>query len=416
VKRWDVIVVGAGVAGLTAASDLRTAGARVLVLEARDRIGGRVLTHHEPGIAAPIELGAEFVHGPADDELARIDRHGVAIAEITGTPLDVRHGRLEPRGDFFERMAGIAKRLDPDRALDRSMAEALESLSLPRDELDAALSYVRGFHAADPTKMSERAFVRAETGGERRQFRFVRGHDSLLCAMQSELPEGTLHTQTVARRIAWSRGDVRVDTDRDSLGAGAVIVTLPISILGELPLVPFPSRLRRGLDALETGVAARVVLRLRAPLEELLDRPGVSFVQLGDPDFPVVWTPHPLRAPLVVAWSGGRAGTMTSPEAIDRARRAMSRWLGEGHVLDAWSHDWLRDPWSRGAYSYVLTGGYDAAAALGEPFEDTLWIAGEATAQDAQRGTVDGAITSGKRAAREVLWARGAGKALAATG
>jgi monoamine oxidase len=94
---------------------------------------------------------------------------------------------------------------------------------------------------------------------------------------------------------------------------------------------------------------------------------------------------------------------MSASAAIDSAVQAITRWLGRGSVVGAWAHDWLGDPWARGAYSYVLTGGYEAALTLAEPFDDTLFIAGEATARDEQRGTAEGAIASGLRAARSIL-------------
>jgi len=98
-----VIVIGAGVAGLAAAAALAGAGVETIVLEARDRIGGRVYTHHEPGFEAPIELGAEFVHGMVHPTLEIASAAGLLLAEMTGEPVDVE----QREGSFFENLGRV---------------------------------------------------------------------------------------------------------------------------------------------------------------------------------------------------------------------------------------------------------------------------------------------------------------------
>src|SRR5262245_58767811 len=99
-SRTDVIVIGAGAAGLAAARDLHAAGLGVIVLEARDRIGGRILTHREPGVPEPIELGAEFIHGDADETQAVLDEAGLRSLDITGRRFESLNGRLRVADDF----------------------------------------------------------------------------------------------------------------------------------------------------------------------------------------------------------------------------------------------------------------------------------------------------------------------------
>src|SRR6516165_12455032 len=100
-KECDVIVIGAGAAGLVAAGDLLQAGRRVTLLEARDRIGGRIWTRREPGVAVPIELGAEFIHGHAPVTEVLLGRSGTAIIEATGTHFGLENGALKPREGYF---------------------------------------------------------------------------------------------------------------------------------------------------------------------------------------------------------------------------------------------------------------------------------------------------------------------------
>src|SRR6202035_5935992 len=89
---WDVVIIGAGVSGLAAASDLRKSGLSVLILEARDRVGGRAWTRHEPELSAPIELGAEFIHGRATETFDLLHETGKAALDTAGAHWTVQNG------------------------------------------------------------------------------------------------------------------------------------------------------------------------------------------------------------------------------------------------------------------------------------------------------------------------------------
>jgi monoamine oxidase len=142
----------------------------------------------------------------------------------------------------------------------------------------------------------------------------------------------------------------------------------------------------------------------------------MTFLQTTDHEVAVWWTAAPVRAPLLVAWSGGPPGRALSehPLAEREARvlAALARQLGmsirrlERALLECWTHDWEHDPFARGAYSYPLVGGSDAARTLARPIARTLYFAGEAVAPEARWGTVHGAIASGRHAAAALLRAR----------
>ena len=91
---WDVVIIGAGVSGLSAASELRKSGLSILVLEARDHIGGRAWTRHEPGLSAPIELGAEFIHGRVSETFELLHEVGKAALDTSGAHWTLRDGKL----------------------------------------------------------------------------------------------------------------------------------------------------------------------------------------------------------------------------------------------------------------------------------------------------------------------------------
>jgi len=132
-----------------------------------------------------------------------------------------------------------------------------------------------------------------------------------------------------------------------------------------------------------------------------------------DEDFPVWWTSYPLSAPMLVAWCGGpRARELASlgdDQITDRAVTALARQFKLTHraarqmVGSAWLHNWIADPYARGAYSYIVIGGNGSPAKLARPLRSTLFFAGEATDAEGRTGTVHGAIATGHRAAKQVL-------------
>ena len=435
----DVVVVGAGVAGLAAARRLREAGLRIRVLEARDRIGGRILTRRVPGLPIPVELGAEFLHGAAGETTELVDRAGLLAVEIEGARIDARDGRLRRLDDFWDRIGAVLGRLDterdPDRSLHAALADRPGGRPLARERV-LAREFVEGFHAADARRVSERAIAEggnpAESEEERRMARLADGYDRVPERLARGLG-AALRLRTVVRRVEWRRGHVRVEADAPggptAVSARAAIVSVPLGVLlapagerGAIAFDPEPERALEAATGMAMGHVSRIALRFRARFweEDLVDRlpegvaPGaLAFVHTRDEHFPVWWTAYPARAPLLVGWAGGpraEAHAGRPKEELERlaldtlARQlALPRRRLSSLLEGSWTHDWSRDPFSRGAYSYSLVGGADAPERLARPVEGTLFFAGEAADAEGATGTVNGAIASGRAAAGRAL-------------
>ena len=116
----DVVVIGAGAAGLSAARALHESGVDVLVLEARERVGGRIYTHRDRATPIPIELGAEFIHGSAPEVHEIVREAGLAACDISGRRWQAVGGSLRPSNDYWKRLGQVMRRLDADRRPDRS--------------------------------------------------------------------------------------------------------------------------------------------------------------------------------------------------------------------------------------------------------------------------------------------------------
>src|SRR5687767_13932507 len=146
-NRTEVVVVGAGAAGLEAARELRARGVSVVVLEARDRIGGRILTHHDPRVSLPIELGAEFIHGSAPLTQKILEHAGLASLDVGGEHWAAGRRRFR-RTEFWPAIDRVLRHVDtdgPDESLAAFLARKPGGRTLARDR-GATRQFAEGFH------------------------------------------------------------------------------------------------------------------------------------------------------------------------------------------------------------------------------------------------------------------------------
>ena len=427
----DVVIIGAGAAGLAAAAELGRAGRSVLLLEARDRIGGRVWTHHPAGLAAPVELGAEFIHGRPAVTFALMRDVGTETVVAPMVRRALQRGKLRPRNDqVFAAIERVLRRHTAQLAQkDVSFATFLARV---RDELSPeALAFarmrVRGYDAADPARVSARSIAAEWTGegNEHGHFRPAGGYGPLLTALAGMAGDKVrIELRSVVRAVRWSRETVEIDGVRRGkpfrVRARRAIITLPLGVLqqrsnveGAVRFAPELKEKAPALARLASGPVLKAMLRFRTPFWEELDGAayrGVSFFHSPRAVFPTFWTALPAHAPLIAAWAGGpkaaRLAGATGTQVIRQAARSLAavfrgRVDVEAELKASWFHDWQRDPYARGAYSHELVGGSDARESLAAPLQDTLFFAGEATDAAGQHGTVAGALQSGVRAARE---------------
>src|SRR5688500_13533909 len=180
----DVIIIGGGDAVLSAERALVVADVRVVLLEARDRIGGRILTTRDARLTIPIELGAEFIHGSAPETVAIAREAGIRTYEVLGERWRAGNGQVRRVDDYWKRLDLVMRRLDPELAPDRSFQEFLAARpggsKLSRERTLAA-EFVQGFHAADLQRISARSLAEGGSLGvdpdERRMARLFAGYD-----------------------------------------------------------------------------------------------------------------------------------------------------------------------------------------------------------------------------------------------
>jgi monoamine oxidase len=428
----DVVVIGAGAAGLAAAFELAREGRKVHVLEARERLGGRIYTRNEAGLPMPVELGAEFIHGRSAAVFTRLERAAMLAVDVAASRWRRSGDRLQSADGLFDAMREQLARVQrPPR--DLPFAEFLEHA--PRGKLTPAVRafarrLVEGFDAADATRVSTYSILREWTGGSAADaptFRPLGGFGRLIDALAGELQalNVTLRLNAVVEQVAWEPGSVRI-TGRAAgqhfeMQAPRAIVTLPLGVLqlpehspGAVRFSPGLQQKQRALVGLAAGPVLKVVLRFREPFWERIARGryrDVVFFHLPGGAFPTFWTTLPLRSTVLVAWAGGPHATrLAGSSSEDLAASAIDcvealfvrsrarRWLEASYV-----HDWQADPFARGAYSYINAGAARARHQLATSLHDTLFFAGEAADTQGESGTVTGALQSGERAAREIL-------------
>jgi monoamine oxidase len=416
----DVIVIGAGAAGLMAAKCLAENDISVTVLEARDRTGGRIFTVENASGISPIELGAEFIHGRKNDvwEIVRAarllthevpDRHWVCTDEHL----------TEVRG-FWDRleqvMAGIER---PEK--DRDVLNWLNSrLNLSSNLRQMTLNFVEGFHAALASDMSLQALARANAASAReegeRAFRVERGYSEVIHWLEAHAGSHGAQVQLNAavKTIRWEPGLVEVEADTPRgpriWNAAHALVTVPLGVLKNRGITFDPELTDKtgALSGLEMGQVVKLTLQFRSrfwPVENF------GFIHADDEWLPTWWADE--RGWILTGWAGGPRAQWLAQEGEEALRAEAMRALShifkmpEAHLYDllvgAWRHDWSNDPFARGAYSFTRAGGIESPDRLAESVSETLFFAGEATDSRGEQGTVHAALRSGKRAAAEIL-------------
>ncbi|MFE6995134.1 flavin monoamine oxidase family protein [Microbacterium sp. NPDC057659] len=427
--RYDTIVIGAGMAGTTCARMLQDAGHRVLVLEARDRLGGRMHTDRTAGF--PIDLGASWIHGIADSPLWELTQAlGVPTIEFTV-------GSFQAGGRPIEDFDGDGRRMDAAESAQwvedvaRADAALLDEIaaSSPGDTYLDVTERVLDRSGLEPERIDEiREFFRHrveeqcgawigdldahgldEDAIEGDEVVFPRGYDELPHRIAAGLDVRLSEPVTA---VARGTDGVRVTTTADEHRAGSVVVTVPLGVLKAGVIAfdpPLPEQITGPLGRLGMGVFNKVFLQFP---ERFWDEGSYAIRALGEQG--EIWHSwYDVSAisgrPMLLTFAAGPLGRhlqdVSDAGIITDVLGALRVLYGDG-VPDPVAHRitrWGEDPYSHGSYSYLATGSsHEDHDALAGPVDGVLHFAGEATWGD-EPATVGGAYASGHRAAERIL-------------
>ncbi len=428
---YDVIVLGAGFAGVTAARELRMKGLRVLVLEARPRIGGRTFTSAAGG--HEFELGGAFVHWTQPYVWSEITRYGMEIEEpaLTTIPRSAwvtsgerREGSLDDlsllgfRGSgafFYDALQVLPRPHDqlfvPEIAeLDPiSVADRLEGLGLPQEQRDILNAIFATSCHCDPSQAGLIEMLRwySLPGATLQAYMdsvgryWLRGGTKTLIERMLADGRPELRLSTAVQSVRHSVDEVVVTTDAgETVSARAIVVTIPLNVLGQIDFSPALSPEKRAAAGEgHAGSGVKLHIKVRGQLG------GFSGIAPWPAPLSSLMTEH-LDADGTVLTAFGPSGKLLDINDDGAIQDAVRRLLPDAEVEWAVGYDWNSDPYARGTWCVFRPGQLTRyLRELQRPEGRVFYASGDNA--NGWRGFIDGAIESGIRASREVAAALG---------
>ncbi len=411
----NIIIIGGGISGLIAANEL-CGQFPVTILEARNELGGRIRsTSLAEGVV--VEAGAEFIHGRAPITFELLKRSGIAYRETEGKMYrkvgNQWSGQEEMPGGWNE----LSKRMK-DLQGDITVKEFLR-LHYPGDKnknfREYLVAFAEGFDLADPGKASMRALYK-EWSHEGGSYRIPAGYKTLVDFLEEECRNKgcTIITSDAANHIAWQKNKVAVYTaGHREYNCTKLIITLPVGLLsntpGKTPMSFSPSidHYLNAFSRLGFGTVVKVVLQFKKPFW----KQDTGFV-FGNEAIPTWWTQYPLINNLFTGWVGGpqaqRLSLHSDGELLALALRSLSNIYQlpvgtmRNNLLHSFIFNWEKIGESLGGYSYPTTESGKARKLLKTPLDGTLFFTGEGLYDGIYPGTVEAALSAGRKIAVKV--------------
>ncbi len=423
----NVIVIGAGASGLMAAKLLAEAGMNVQVVEARDRIGGRIFTNDSGD-----EAGAEFIHGNLETTLKLLQHAGLTAVETEGEIWKVAKGVWTNEESFLEYEDVLLSRLNKLKE-NISIAEFLErEFSGDRYEnlRQSLTAYVEGYYAGDARRTSAITFLNEWQSEDHQQYRVKGGYKKLIQFLAEKVQEhsGTIHLSTVVKSINWNNDGVEVTDQYDrTYFAQKAIITIPLGIwlanADSFASIKFSPELTYKTEAARQmgfGSAIKILLQCNQPFwkgKSTLQQTGndltdLSFI-ISDAPIPTWWTQLPETSNVLTGWIAGPKAlalkNVPEEKIVEQAIYSLEMLFGipapllKQNIETCKVFNWSNDPFSLGAYSYSTTQTEEARKVLSAPVKNTLFFAGEHLYDGTETGTVEAALVSGQQAAQQLI-------------
>ena len=419
-SKHDIIVVGGGAAGLMAASELLKQGNRVTILEANDRLGGRIHTIRDAAFKRPVERGCEFVHGNLPLTVQLLKEGNIEYKPVRGTMGRVGNdGEWKTQDDFtvgwkelIEHMNEVRDDVTVDEFLQRNFSD-----DKYKQLRTSVLRFAEGFDLADTSKASVLA-LREEWMEEDEQYRVPGGNDQLIHYLEKKCREarGVIHTSIIVTAINWKRNEVTVVTENGQTYYGnKVIVTVPLGVLqAEVPVINFQPAINEYVDAAKKigfGSVVKILFQFKESFWEGKKK-NIGFLFAETP-IPTWWTQLPSDYPLLTGWAGGRQAWALEEKddssihqlALQSLSTIFKKAIGEVEGLLTASHiaNWRNDRFSKGGYSYSTVESVKVQELFSTPIHDTIYFAGEAFYNGPSPGTVEAALVSAKNVVERMM-------------
>ncbi len=432
-KQTDIIIIGAGAAGLMAARKLARAGKKVIVLEARNRCGGRIHTIDKESFFRHAELGAEFVHGNLPVTLNLLDEAGINYYPATAEMWRYQNGKLTQESFFAEDWDLLLTRLN-DLKTDTSISDFIEQQFSDEkyDELrNTVWKFVSGYDTADPDKASAFALRKEwQSEDDNAQHRIIGGYCAMIKYLELECRNagGIINLNSPVKEVHWQAGKVTAVTAGDiTYEADQMIIALPLGVLqaegnekGAIAFHPAITEQSTAINAMGFGAVIKILLEFSEVFwtdklsEQLADKSLRNMGYLfSDETIPTWWTQVPQHSKVLTGWIGG-------PPAAEKKNAAESEMLrlslqSLGNIFNRDPEElkdkliafniinWTAEPFTRGSYSYDTVAAPESRKILNVPLENTLFFTGEYLYEGPAMGTVEAALTSGSEVAERII-------------
>ena len=419
----DFIIIGAGAAGLMAAKVLSAAGKKVQVLEAANRIGGRIHTIQPAGFTVPVETGAEFVHGHLPISFQLIEEAGISYVPASGGMWQKKDDQWQKREEETDDWDEVMQRMQELKE-DITVADFLYQYFA--DEKYAAVRqsvqrFAEGFDLADIFTASTFA-LRDEWGAEEdQQYRIPNGYSQVTdhLAKMIQTNNGEIITGCRINHIQTKEDGVNVwSADGRHFFANKVIVTVSLGILQLPPDAPnairFSAEIQPHLEAFKKmgyGSVIKIAVQFQEPFWEAISN-QMGFI-FADQPIPTWWTQLSLHNGLLTGWLAGPAAMeyhhTSRDDFYQMAMQSLSAIFDKPvdeleEMLLSWEvFNWTTDLFAAGAYSFSTVDTIESLKTVMQPVNSRLYFAGEAIYDGEHPGTVEAALASGKQVAEQLL-------------
>jgi monoamine oxidase len=418
----NVIVIGGGAAGLMVAFELSKHKYNVTVLEAKNRLGGRIFTVDEASFSQPVEAGAEFIHGDMPLTQSLLKQAGVSYYAVEGEMFHLKDGKFKKEHNT----PGWHQLMQQMKALktDISLADFLTTYY--NDEKHKALrksveGFAGGFDLADIQTVSTKSLYYEWSKESGRQYRINGGYIQLINYLFSQCTNNgcTIETDCCAKKISWQNNEVDILTMCSRLfKSDLVVITVPVGVLqaktndeNYMEFTPSIHQHMRAAENIGFGGVIKVVLEFTQNFWKNKEK-NTGFIFI-DGAMPTWWTQLPIDNAILTGWIGGNKANLLKEYSDDEILQTALASLANAFAIPvdhlktklkaSFVANWCKEPDINGGYSFNTLYSDEAKNMLQQPVNNTIYFAGEALYNGPYGGTVEAALESAKKTVHEIL-------------